>query len=450
MSPVISTKTRSSRGVNRVGRLLGAGLLVAGVLVSTACGSSGQPAGSSSSTSVQALDLSQHGPITLLEGKDISGWTNKMIDGWNAEHPGEKVTLRELPSEADQQRQQLLRAAQVKDSEVAIETLDAVWTAEFAANGYIEALPSTDFPLEGFLPQTVKTVTYFGKVYAVPIATGGGLLYYRKDLLEQAGVAVPTTWAEMRDACAKIKKLPGSSKLGCYAGQFNKYEGLTVNTVEAIASAGGTIVTPEGQVQVASEQAKQGINFLVDSFRDGTIPKGAITWTEENGRQAFQSGDLIFLRNWSYVYALANKTDGSSKVAGEFDVAPLPGLAGPGVSSLGGNEYAITTFGKNKGTAADFIKYMTSPAAQKDYMLKSSTPPPLASVYTDSDVVKKYPYMPTLLKSIQTAQPRPVVVKYGDVTQAIQDSIYEVLQGQRSTDQGLDRLQSKLQALVKT
>ena len=51
------------------------------------------------------------------------------------------------------------------------------------------------------------------------------------------------------------------------------------------------------------------------------------------------------------MYNLANKTDGSSKVEGKFDVAPLPGITGPGVSSLGGHNFAIAKNAKNKGTA---------------------------------------------------------------------------------------------------
>ena len=59
-------------------------------------------------------------------------------------------------------------------------------------------------------------------------------------------------------------------------------------------------------------------------------------------------------------YALADKNDGSSQVAGKFAVAPLPGLNGPGVSSLGGHALGISTFAKNKKTAVDFIKFYTS------------------------------------------------------------------------------------------
>ncbi len=90
---------------------------------------------------------------------------------------------------------------------------------------------------------------------------------------------------------------------------------------------------------------------------------------EEEGRQAFQNGTLIFHRNWGYVYNLADKTDGSSKIAGKFEVAPLPGITGPGVSSLGGHNYAIATNAENKGTAVDFLKFMSSPEIQKSNTL---------------------------------------------------------------------------------
>ena len=71
------------------------------------------------------------------------------------------------------------------------------------------------------------------------------------------------------------------------------------------------------------------------------IPPAAVTYKEEEGRRAFQDGQLLFHRQWPYQYAQANATDGSSKVAGKFDVAPLPGKDGPGVSTLGGHNFGV-------------------------------------------------------------------------------------------------------------
>ena len=53
-----------------------------------------------------------------------------------------------------------------------------------------------------------------------------------------------------------------------------------------------------------------------------------------------------------------------------------------------------------------------------------------------------------MLKSIQTAKPRPKAVQYGDVTLAIQDAAYSALQGQTAPDAALQQLQSKLQTLI--
>ncbi len=65
------------------------------------------------------------------------------------------------------------------------------------------------------------------------------------------------------------------------------------------------------------------------------------------------------------------------------------------------------------------------------------------------EINKKFPFMAeTLKKSIETAKPRPIAVKYGDVTLAIQDSAYSALQGQTAPEAALSSLQTKLESLT--
>ena len=111
------------------------------------------------------------------------------------------------------------------------------------------------------------------------------MLYYRKDLLDKYSLQAPTTFDEMKAACDKITAGENDSKLGCFAGQYNKYEGLTVNFDEAVHGAGGVIVGEDGKPNVATPEATKGLQTLTDWFKDGHIPKAAITWQEENGRQ---------------------------------------------------------------------------------------------------------------------------------------------------------------------
>ncbi|MER7404992.1 ABC transporter substrate-binding protein [Streptomyces sp. NPDC000070] len=431
-------KTSTARAIQCSAALAAAGLLL------TACGSSG---GSGSGQSAQAAPASfkGRGPITYVAGKDTTGTVQTIISRWNKAHPKEKVTFIQLPTDADSQRQQMIQNAETKSDAYTVLATDVVWTSEFAAHQWIEPLPANQFPLGKMLQPVVETGKYRGKLYAVPGSSNGGLLFYRTDLLKKAGVTQPpTTWAQMKAACAKVKKLPEAKNMSCYAGQFQKYEGLTVNFAEAVNSAGGQIVDAGGKPDVDTPQAKKGLDFLVDSFKDKTIPKEAITYQEEDGRQAFQAGKLIFLNNWPYVYSLAQK----SAIKGKFAVAPLPGLNGPGASSLGGSNLALSSFAKNKATALDFMKFFTSEESATYFLKNASLAPPYADLYDNASLDKQYPYLPDLKQSITKAVPRPRVVQYGDVTAAIQNEVYAALAGKKSSAQALKDLEGDLQKLT--
>jgi len=418
-----------------------AALLAAASLA--ACGGGDSSSGSSSSNDTT-------GPITYVQGKDTAGNVKPMLDKWNSMHPDQKVRLIELPEDADAQRQRMIQNAQIKSAEFGVLSVDVVWTSEFAANGWIDQLPEKDYPLDQMLPPVVATTKYFGKVYAIPQGSDGGMLYYRTDLLKAAGAAKPpTTWDEMLADCKKAQATPQGKGVQCYAGQFQKYEGLTVNFAEAVNSAGGVITDDNGKPNVNTPEAKKGLEFLTNGFTQGYIPKAGITYKEEEGRRAFQAGELMFHRQWPYQYAKASATDGSSKVAGKFAVAPLPGLTEAGSSSLGGHNLAVSKYTKNKKTARDFIKFYSSEETQKFNLEKASLAPTYSSLYDDTSLQKTYPYLPVLKASIEKAVPRPKVVKYGDVTAAIQDQAYAALQGQKTPDQALSDLQTKLEELTK-
>jgi multiple sugar transport system substrate-binding protein len=411
--------------------------VVATVALAAACSSGTSSDGGASAAPGQ---LTGRGPITLAQGKDTSGNVQNQINAWNKLHPKETVRLVELPESADQQRQQMVQNAQTKSDAYTVLNLDVVWTAEFAANRWVSPLPKDQFDLAKFLPSAVQTGVYRDNLYAAPWKTDAGLLYYRKDLLQNAGIsAPPKTWAELQTDCGKIKNV------GCYAGQFDKYEGLTVNFSEAVDSAGGTVVDDQGKPNVNTPQAKQGLDFLVQGFKSGLIPKEAITYQEEDARRAFEKGKLVFLRQWPYQWALSNK---AAKVKGKFDVAPLPGLSGPGAPTLGGHNLAISSFAKNKATALDFIKYLTSVDTERLNLVASSEAPTLASLYDEPALQKKFPYLPTLKASLLNAKPRPKAVRYNDVTTAIEESAYAALTGKMTTDQALAGLQSKLGQLI--
>jgi multiple sugar transport system substrate-binding protein len=404
------------------------------MLIVTACGTGGE-----SDPTQQGLE--SRGPITYVQGKDNSNVIRPSIAKWNKMHPDEKVTFKEQTDEADQQHDDLREHFLAEDANYDVVSVDVVWTAEFAAQGWLQPLEG-DFAVDtsGMLQPTVDSGTYNGKLYTAPQHSDGGLLYYRKDLVPNP----PKTWDEMMGMCDIAEK----NDMGCYAGQFAEYEGLTVNAAEAINTAGGDIVEADGITPaVDSPEAREGLQNLVEGFESGNIPAKAITFTEEEGRQMFQEGDLLFLRNWPYVYGLA-QTEAGSKVKGKFGVAPLPGSGStvPGVSSLGGHNAGISVYSDNKATARDFVQFMISEQQEKFFLEQGSLAPTLETIYDDPALVKKFPYLPTLRTSIENAQPRPVTPFYPDVTEAVASNAYAALKGSAPVDKAISDMAAAINA----
>lgn len=378
------------------------------------------------------------GPITYVEGKDTTetGVVRQLADKWNAAHPDEKVSFKEGAADADVNHDDLVQHLQAKQSDYDVMALDVIWTAEFAAKGWLQPLKD-QFALDtnGLIPSTVASATYNDTLYAAPKNTNGGLLFYRKDLVPTA----PKTWGELTAACGIAKQ----NNIGCYSGQLANYEGLTVNTAEAINSHGGTFVGADGKTPtVDSPEARAGLQQLVDAFKNGEIPADAVTFKEQESQKAFEDGKLLFLRNWPYVYGTAAKD--SSQVKDKYGVAPLPGVNGVGASTLGGYNVGINAFSKNKATAHDFLKFITSEEAQR-VIVDGALPPVRADLYDDPALIEKMPYLPALKESITAAVPRPVTPFYPALSTAVHDNAYAALKGEKSVDEAIVDMQKGIE-----
>lgn len=411
-------------------RAAGRGLLVLAVVL----------AGYGASGARAAGGPEGRGPLTLATAGDLTGYLGPLLHGWNRAHPGEKVTLVELPDSADESRAQMITDLRGGTrSRFDVLNIDVAWTSEFAAAGWIRPLPRDRYPLDTFLRPVVDTATYDGRLYAVPYVTNAGLLLYRKDVLAEEGVPPPRTWAELEQAAKTIAPRHG---LGGYAGQFLPYEGLTVNAAEAVYSAGGTILGDEGDRVTVDSAAREGIGFLARGVRDGWVPKEALTYTEEESRQAFQDGHLLFLRNWPYAYVSASAK--GSALAGKVGAVPLPGRDGPGTSVLGGSNLAVNTHAEHPDTAARLIAYLTSEGVQRQVLTRGALPPVRADLYEDPELVRRFPYLPTLRASVLTAAPRPKSPRYDQVSMVVQAVVHDAMSGHSTPEAAVRRLAREL------
>ena len=419
----------------------GIAILATGLMLLAGCTADG------ASSSGSAPSTNGIGPITFAIGKDNSGWLQGVITGWNQGHPSQKVTLLLLPQASNGQLAQLVANLQAKSDLYDVIDMDVIWTAEFASNGWIIPLPQSQFPLGDFLKPAVDTARYQGRLYAVPDYSNADLLYYRKDILAKAGKQPPKTWAQLQQLAKTVAPEYG---LYGYAGTFAPYEGLTVNFATAVQSAGGSILSPEGtRVTVNSAKALQGLEFLVNGFRQGWIPRVALRYEEESAQNAFASGKFLFLDNWPDVYAALSVPGPQNKVYGKFGIAALPGPEGMGSSSLGGANLAISAYSQHQRTALDFIKYMTNLTNERQMLEKGSFPPVWTRLYTDKSLIRSYPYLPVLEQAINSARPRPAITNYDQASLAISSTVYEALTQQKQPQQALTEMAGQLTQIIR-
>lgn len=364
------------------------------------------------------------GPITFAMGKNDTDKIIPVIEKWNAENPDEEVTLRELAGEADAQRETLVQSLQAGNSDYDVMALDVIWTADFAANQWLAPLEdSLEVDTSGLLEATVDSATYNGTLYALPQNTNGQLLYRNTEIIPEA----PENWADLEASCSDAE----AAGVDCLTLQLKQYEGLTVNTVGFMEGWGGSVLDSDGNVTVDSDEAKAGLQTLVDGYENGTIASASTSATEEETNLAFVEGDTAYAINWPYMFT--NAEGETSEVAGNFEVQPLVGEDGVGVSTLGGYNNGINVNSENKATARDFIEFIINEENQTSFA-EQSFPPVLASIYDDESLVEQYPYLPALKTSLENAAPRPVSPFYPAISKAIQDNAYAALTDGKSVD----------------
>ncbi len=203
----------------KVAKALAPALAVGVIAVSlAACGGGSGGGGTAGGGGDAQNGLDGRGPITYVQGKDNSNIAAPIVAKWNALHPDQIVTLKELTDNADQQHDDMVKNLQTKNVNYDVMSVDVVWTAEFAAQGWLQ--PFKDkmaLDTSAMLPATVKSATYKDTLYAAPQISDGALLYYRKDLVPTP----PKTWDEMMSMCSIAK----TNGIDCFAGQFAQYEG---------------------------------------------------------------------------------------------------------------------------------------------------------------------------------------------------------------------------------
>ena len=390
--------------------------------------------------------------IAYARGKDDTTATKSVLDAFMAKFPHITVEYLELPNSSDQQREQYVTKLSAGDTSIDVMSLDIIWVSEFAAANW--TLPLDEyFPKseqDKFLQGPLDANRYNGKLASMPLFTSGGVLYYRKDILDKYGKQPPKTWDEM---IAISKEIVGKDGIEFgYVMQAAQYEGLTCNIYEMILSNGGSVIDASGKVAVNSSNTVEAIKFMQRLVNENIVPPGATTHREADAARIFFEGKALFLRHWAPAYAnIQNNAD--SKVKDKVGIANLP--MGPkgtvSSSTIGGWNVAINAnVPKDRLPAAvELVKFMTSEEAGKIYALEASSLPVRPAIYNDLDILKVYPHWADFGRVFATSVPRPVTPSYPMITESIQINVHKAISGQLSAEDAAKNMQADIEKVIK-
>lgn len=380
--------------------------------------------------------------ITYARGKDTTPGTQKMLEAFENKYPNIKVNYQEMPSQSDQQHNAFATALSAGDDSVDVYRLDIIWPSEFASAGWI--LPLDDYfseeEREKFLQGPIQGCTYNGSIYAVPLYTDAGVLYYRKDLIPNP----PETWDELYSIGKKLMD-EGKVEYG-FVFQANQYEGLVCNVLEYIHSNGGKVIDGSNVV-LNSENAIEALNIFKKML--DIAPEGVTTYIENDGGVMFQEGKVAFMRNWPTWWSNLNSDE--SAVKGKVGVAPIP--KGPngdatGKATLGGWNLAINKNSKNKDAAWTFIEFMTGEEAQKIQAIEGGNLPVRQNLYKDADVIKANPHFESMYDVLVNALPRPVSPFYPKISESIQINTHKFLMGEIDAKTAVENMAKEIQEIL--
>ena len=334
-------------------------------------------------------------------------------------------------------------------------TMDIVWAGQFAEAGYSVVLDdriardAAEIGIDDIYPVLMTGLgNYGGKQIAFPFAGYANVLAYRDDLYAAAGIQPPQTMGDLVAAAKKLTRRDTNQ----YGWVANGQKGPAVaqDWMQYNKQLGGSILGLDGRPALNSDANVQSLRLYKELF-DQAAPPGAVEFDWGGREESFRQGLVANMQTWS-VGASGYDDPAQSKVVGKNTVAVAPVAQGMRPTyGIGGWGLAINADidARQQDAAWEYIKWVTSPAIQKEMALQGGGGFLRRSTVADAELNAKFKFLPVLDRSFENgdANFRPRIAQYPEIQDLLGTAINAVLTGTAEPKAALDEAQAKAAAL---
>ena len=373
-----------------------------------------------------------------LDPNTLTFWTfgregeamTQLLPQFERENPNIHVVLQQLPLSAAHQK---LLTAFAGDSIPDMTQLGNTWMPEFVTLNALEPLQtrvaqSAVVKPNDYFTSIWNTNVYDGRLYGVPWYVDTRLLFYRNDLLKEAGFdAPPRDWAQWRRMLAALSH-PDRGVYGILlpTNEYEQLMSLALQQPDPLLRDGGRYGNFE------SPGFKRALAFYVDTFRlheapDITNVEAGNPWSEF-GRGVY---DFYFSGPWN-IGEFRKRLPASEQ--GDWNTAPLPGPNGPGASVAGGSSLVVFRNSTHKDAAWKLIEYLSRPEVQEHlYALLGDMPPRRSSWASGS--LHDDPKAAAFREQLDDVKPTPPVPEWERIANEMQLVAAQAAAGELTVDQ---------------
>ncbi len=412
-------------------------LLLPGIIACTliACGDkskNSEPASTASAASTQETTLN-----VWAMGEEAKS-LDTLVAGFEQQNPTIHVKVQSIPWGMVHQK---LLTALSGDSTPDVSMMGTSFMAEFVKlNAFEDLTPylakDSSVKLSDFIPSTLLTTQFDGKTYGFPWYADTRIMFYRKDLMNQAGFKeFPKTWDEMFKLAEAEKKNGVKAPITLIKNDTNTPTEMLVTLWQNQTN----IVDDNGKSMVATPAFKQAVSYYTSYFKNGLAPM------DLGGDVAplFVNGKLGMFVGGPWMISLVNKAGGKD-FADKWGVAVMP-TEKTNTSFLGGANFVMFKNSKNKADAYKLMEYLASAPAQKQFYDLTSNLPTVQNAWTG---IESNPTVAVFKRQLNNVNIPYNIPQGPRLYKVFGDTVEQIIYGKVTIDAGIAELDKQVTQIM--